>query len=167
MNKFWQIIENIARFFLYKVFRLKLSEESFLKFMQFVKFALVGLSNSLISYVVYLISIKLGLHYQIANFLGFTISVFNAFYWSNKYVFTEDKENRSILKTFVKTYISYAGTGLLLAGLLLILWLDILHLPEFLGPILNLCITVPLNFIINKYWAYRSHGKKEKNDTEQ
>ena len=61
------------------VFRLKLSEEGFLKFMQFVKFALVGLSNSLISYVVYLIAIKLGLHYQIANFLGFTIRMLPAF----------------------------------------------------------------------------------------
>ncbi len=155
MNKFWNTIENIIRFFIYKLFKLKLSEESFQKFMQFVKFAVVGLSNSLISYAVYMLCIKLGLHYQLANFLGFSISVVNAFYWSNKYVFTEGREERSLIKTFIKTYISYAGTGLVLAALLLILWVDILKLPEFVGPILNLCITVPLNFFINKFWAYR------------
>ena len=155
MNKFWNTIENIIRFFIYKLFKLKLSEESFQKFMQFVKFAVVGLSNSLISYAVYMLCIKLGLHYQLANFLGFSISVVNAFYWSNKYVFTEGREERSLIKTFIKTYISYAGTGLVLAALLLILWVDILKLPEFVGPILNLCITVPLNFVINKFWAYR------------
>ena len=155
MNKFWNIIENIIRFFIYKLFKLKLSEESFQKFMQFVRFAVVGLSNSLISYAVYMLCIKLGLHYQLANFLGFSISVVNAFYWSNKYVFTEGREERSLIKTFIKTYISYAGTGLVLAALLLILWVDILKLPEFVGPILNLCITVPLNFFINKFWAYR------------
>ena len=155
MNKFWNTIENIIRFFIYKLFKLKLSEESFQKFMQFVKFAVVGLSNSLISYAVYMLCIKLGLHYQLANFLGFSISVVNAFYWSNKYVFTEGREERSLIKTFIKTYISYAGTGLVLAALLLILRVDILKLPEFVGPILNLCITVPLNFFINKFWAYR------------
>ncbi|MBO7333460.1 MAG: GtrA family protein [Lachnospiraceae bacterium] len=155
MNKFWNTIENIIRFFIYKLFKLKLSEESFQKFMQFVRFAVVGLSNSLISYAVYMLCIKLGLHYQLANFLGFSISVVNAFYWSNKYVFTEGREERSLIKTFIKTYISYAGTGLVLAALLLILWVDILKLPEFVGPILNLCITVPLNFFINKFWAYR------------
>lgn len=168
MNKLWKLIENIIRFFLYKVFRLKLSREGFEKFMQFVKFALVGLSNSLISYTVYLVCIHaFNLHYQIANFLGFTISVFNAFYWSNKYVFTEDKESRSLVKTFIKTYISYAGTGLILAALLLKLWIDVLGIPDFWGPILNLLITVPLNFIINKFWAYRGHknntGSAEEN----
>lgn len=157
MSKLYGILESVVRFFLYKVFRLKLSEESFQKFMQFVRFALVGLSNSIISYTVYLICLKLGMHYQLANFLGFTVSVFNAFYWSNKYVFTEDKENRSLVKTFIKTYISYAGTGLILAAGLLILWVKILHLPEFIGPVLNLLITVPLNFLINKFWAYKNH----------
>ncbi|MCQ2519253.1 MAG: GtrA family protein [Lachnospiraceae bacterium] len=172
MNKFFSFIETIVRFFIYKVFRMKLSEENFDKFMQFVKFAFVGLSNSLIYYVFYLISlnlinkgcqvqkhIELGLHVQIANFIGFTISVFNAFYWSNNYVFTDGKGDRSLVKTFIKTYISYAGTGLILAALLLILWIQILGLPEFLGPILNLFVTVPLNFIINKFWAYKDHSE--------
>lgn len=173
MDKFFKLVESIARFFLYKVFRIKLSEESFEKFMQFVKFAIVGLSNSLISYVIYIITLTLldkncsqlerhtalSLHVQLANFLGFTISVFNAFYWSNKYVFTEDRENRSVIKTFLKTYVSYAGTGLILASALLYLWTGVLKIPGFIAPLLNLLITVPLNFIINKFWAYKKDSK--------
>jgi len=43
---------------------------------------------------------------------------------------------------------------------LLIFWVKVLHISEFIAPILNLLISVPLNFVINKYWAFKS-SKKE------
>ena len=54
---------------------------------QFVKFGIVGLSNTLISYVVYVAGVRFGMHYLLASILGFVISVLNSFYWNNKYVF--------------------------------------------------------------------------------
>ena len=59
------------------------------------------------------------------------------------------------MEKFLKTFISYAGTGLILNNVLLILWIDILNLNTLVGPILNLFITIPLNFLLNKYWAFR------------
>lgn len=50
-----------------------------------------------------------------------------------------------------------AGTGLVLNNILLIVWVDIFKLNEALGPLINLLITIPLNFLLNKYWAYRSN----------
>ena len=126
---------------------------------QFVKFGIVGLSNTLISYVVYVAGVRFGMHYLLASILGFVISVLNSFYWNNKYVFGQGKEERNLLKTLLKTFMAYAFTGLVLANILLYIWVDILGISEYLGPLINLVVTVPLNFVITKLWAFRG-GKR-------
>ena len=126
---------------------------------QFVKFGIVGLSNTLISYVVDVAGVRFGMHYLLASILGFVISVLNSFYWNNKYVFGQGKEERNLLKTLLKTFMAYAFTGLVLANILLYIWVDILGISEYLGPLINLVVTVPLNFVINKLWAFRG-GKR-------
>ena len=55
----------------------------------------------------------------------------------------------------IKTYISYSFTGLFLSSILLVLWVQVLGISEFIAPIINLLISVPLNFIINKFWAFK------------
>ena len=76
-----------------------------------------------------------------------------------------------------------AGAAVLfLTALLLWLWIDVIRLGDHLGgvcewlagygfefapkdlaaslaPLLNMVITIPLNFIINKFWAYRQKKK--------
>lgn len=157
MKKVWNLIEAIMRFFVYKVFRLNVKEENWDKWCQFVKFGLVGVSNTLISYAVYVILIVCSVHYLVASLAGFFISVINAYYWNDKYVFKADEdEKQAWWKVFLKTFTSYAGTGLILNNILLILWVNVLGIHEMIGPILNLFITIPLNFILNKYWAFRN-----------
>ena len=127
---------------------------------QFVKFGIVGVSNTLISYVVYAVGVYFGIHYLVASVLGFVISVLNSFYWNNKYVFRQESGERNLLHTLLKTFLEYSFTGLVLANVLLYLWVDILHISEYLGPIINLLITVPLNFVMNKFWAFRAARKE-------
>ena len=59
------------------------------------------------------------------------------------------------MKALVKTFISYSFTGLFLSSVLLVLWVQVMHISEFVAPIINLLVTVPLNFIINKLWAFK------------
>ncbi len=153
-------------------------------FWQFIKFALVGVSNTLISEIVYAILVFFKMHYLPASFIGFMLSVLNAYYWSNKYVFTEnpEEEKRVWWKVLLKTYVAYFW-GYLVNAALLVLWIEIVRIgvwtrpfaewflshgyesldEQFLGNLLaafiNLLITVPMNFLINKYWAYRQKKK--------
>lgn len=149
------------------------------KAIQFIKFGLVGISNTLISELIYVIVICLHGHYVAATFLGFSISVLNAYYWGNKYVFTQQEDEvRVWWKVLIKTYIAYAG-GFVLDVVLLFLWIDVLQIGTYMQPIadilhrigwnsvdtqligqllakaLNIILIVPINFIMNKYWAYR------------
>lgn len=144
----------ILRTIVYKVLRINLSEDKFDRLEQFVKFCMVGALNNLIYYLCYLAFIKLGLHYAFANFIGFTVSVFNSYYWNNKYVFVSESK-RVWWKTFIKTYISYAGTGIVLSSILLAFWVEICGVSTVIAPIIDLAITIPINFIINKFWAYK------------
>lgn len=149
-------------------------------FWQFMKFGLVGLSNTLISEAVYVIIVLLKGNYLFASFMGFVISVLNAYYWSNKYVFKEnaDGEKRIWWKVLLKTYVAYFW-GFLVNLCLLILWIDILHIEDYMDPLvtlveqfgikamdgeilgnliaeaINLILIIPMNFLINKYWAYK------------
>ena len=131
-----------------------------LPFMQFVKFGLVGISNTVISYVTYALLVYLGVHYLFANGVAFVVSVLNSFYWNNKYVFTASSgEKRNLWWTLAKTFVSYSFTGLFLNSFLLKLFIGGWGISPYLGPILCLVISIPVNFLINKYWAFRT--KKE------
>ena len=133
---------------------------------QFIKFCIVGLSNTLIGYLVYSLCVWLGMHYLIANFIGFAVSVTNAFYWSNRYVFRKEKdERRNPWTAFLKTIVAYAFTGLLLNSMLLWLLIDVGGISEYVAPLLILCITVPTNFLMNKYWSFKT--KQISNEKDQ
>ena len=66
----------------------------------------------------------------------------------------------------LKTYLSYAVTGLLLACIMSWLWVDVLNVSKLIAPLLNLVISVPVNFILNKLWAFKSSDKKNEETAE-
>lgn len=148
------------------ILHIKLSDAKVEVLTQFVKFGLIGVTNTLISYGIYMLVIWLmkpvnfAYDYIIGSVLGFIISVLWSFYWNNKLVFTEGSEKRNILKSLLKTYLSYAATGIVLSNILLYVFVDLMGIPKAVAPILGLLITVPLNFILNKYWAFRKEKKK-------
>lgn len=147
---------------------------------QFVKFGIVGVSNTIVYYAVYALAYAICDNYLFANMAGWLISVLNAFFWQTRYVFVENQneEKRIWWKVLLKTYAAYAFTGLVLNNILLYVWMDILHvenyiafmaiaaekinislttrkLAGYLAPVLNMGVSIPVNFIINKFWAYR------------
>lgn len=121
---------------------------------QLIKFALVGCSNTIISLAVYYIMHGiLGAHYLVAYTLGFLVSVCNAFYWNNKYVF-KDKQEASLIRAFIKLVASY-GTSFLLSLVLMGFMVELLQIPSLIAPILKLAVTIPLNFVLNKLWVFK------------
>lgn len=164
----WNWIEIILQFIIYKILRLKISEDVWRIFLQFVKFGIVGFSNTVIGYVIYVVTLKMlrifaiwsDIDIYIAQFVMFFLSVLWSFYWNNKTVFQlQEGEHRNVFAALVKTYISYAFTSLILAELLLHLWVNTLGISEYIAPVINLLITVPLNFMIQKLWAFKQESE--------
>lgn len=124
---------------------------------QFIKFGIVGVSNTLISLAIYYVLVFVNCNYIVANTIGFIISVLNAYYWNNKYVFKAKdkvKTKKDTVKQLIKVYMSY-GVTFILSTVLLYIMVDCLDISEYIAPIINLCITVPLNFVMNKLWAFK------------
>lgn len=129
---------------------------------QFIKFGLVGVSNTVVSMVVYYIVLFIDPKlYMLGSILGTIVSIANAFYWNDKFVFSGNRQDwRSKLKRLGKTYISYGGTSILSNVLL---WVEVAFfgVSRAVAPIVNLLVTIPLNFIINKLWTFHSVAKEE------
>lgn len=123
---------------------------------QFIKFGLVGVSNTLISLAVYYVFLWISKDlYLWGNVMGWIVSVANAFFWNNKFVFTGSQTGwKAALKKLGKTYFSYGAT-FVLSTVLLYLEVDLLHWSAVISPVLNLLVTIPLNFLLNKFWAFR------------
>lgn len=125
-------------------------------FWQFFKFGLVGISNTVVSMAVYYFFLWINPDlYMLGSILGTIISILNAFIWNDLFVFTGNpKDFKSVLIRLGKTYISYGGTSLL-TNVLLWLEVSLLNLSKVYAPVVNLVITIPLNYLINKFWTFK------------
>lgn len=119
---------------------------------QFIKFSVVGISNTAIAFSIYYFLLWFNVDYLIANTISWLISVFNAFFWNNRYVF---KTEIHWFKSLIKTYIAYL-ISLILGLVVMFMLVDILLISKFIAPLFTLCITTPINFLLNKFWTYRT-----------
>lgn len=161
---FWDLIVRFIRILFFNIFHIKITSENWDKILQFVKFGIVGLSNTMISYIVYITTLLffqkynlfLNIDYLVSQIIGFLLSVLWSFYWNRKYVFNTAANDISWGKALLKTYVSYAFTGVFLNGVLSVLWVQIFNISKIVAPIINLFVSVPLNFLLNKFWAFKS-----------
>lgn len=145
------------------IFRLTLSHHKLDSVIQFIKFGLVGITNTVVSYILNIITLfalsplHVSWDYIVGNIIAFALSVLWSFYWNNRFVFTLDRgKKRSIGKALLKTYISYGFTGIILNNVLAWVWIEKIGVSKYVAPLINLIISIPLNFIINKKWAFKS-----------
>ncbi len=131
---------------------------------QFIKFGIVGVSNTVVAYVLNVAvifvldkaQVFVKWDYIIANTVAFILSVLWSFYWNNKLVFDmEGTSWKDLLKALLKMYVAYAFTGIVLNNILSYLWIDVLHISKFIAPLINSLIGVPINFVLNKFWAFQ------------
>lgn len=135
---------------------------------QFIKFGMVGVSNTALSYVTeilcyYLLLVNTqteGVKVFVTSLLSFVVGTINSYYWNSRRVFASDEKKTlgQHLRTCLKTTVCYALTGLLLAP-----WakaqLVARDVPFWLATLMVLVITIPLNFLMNKLWAFREVPK--------
>lgn len=158
----WSAFESVLKFVVFRVLHIKLPGDVWDKFIQFVKFAMVGFSNVIVSYGVYLIFFALfqiagilpDTDYLIAQLIGYVLSIFWSFYWNRKYVFADGENVVLWYKALIKSFIAYSFTGVFLNSVLSFLWVEVVGISKVIAPVINLVINVPVNFVMNKFWAF-------------
>lgn len=131
---------------------------------QFIKFSIIGITNVVISYLINIITLliltpyKISWDYIIGNFFSFFLSVLWSFYWNNQFVFKQedDTKKRHLIKPLLKTYISYSFSCVFLNNIFSWFFIETIGVSKFVSPLLVSCITIPVNFILNKFWAFKN-----------
>ena len=129
---------------------INLIKKLFFKYEKFIKFAIVGFGNLFISLVIYYLLVFFSINYQIANIGGFITGSLNGYIGNKLWVFKENKQN---IISIIKFYSTYLATWLL-SAVLLYIWIEIIGISDKIAPVINIFITTPINYLLNKYWVF-------------
>ena len=117
--------------------------------LQFVKFGIVGVSNTLIAFAVYTLLLKVfGVWYVAASGIGFAIGAVNGFLWNRAWTFkghVGDARSPCRCRWFV-----VQGCGLLLDLGLVYALVDGAGLDKLVGQALTTLVVTVLTFFVNR-----------------
>lgn len=154
----WTLLMRFARWcltWLCKPFRIEITDERWYVLEQFAKFILIGCSNACITLIVYYIVLWIDpAWYLVGNTLGYIAGIFNSFFWNSHFVFQKSEQSKSA--AFGRMFLCYGLTYFLQTGLLY-LFVERCGISDVIAPILTILIATPVNFVLNKLWAFREH----------
>lgn len=122
------------------------------KHLQFIKFSLVGASNTFISLMTYALLVRIGLYYIIANVLAYGVGMVNSFILNKRWVF---KSKNSVGSTAVKFTLVNLG-ALSTSTFLLYICNSIIGLNKILAQIVVTFLVLTINFSANKLWSFKT-----------
>jgi putative flippase GtrA len=122
----------------------------------------VGFSSALVNLGVYNLVLWLlrsvglfpGFDFLVAQFFGFVISVAWAFILNRRFVFRAP--GAPWKESLLKVYVVYSLTGIGLSSLLSLLWVHVCGIPKEVVTLINDTLCFPVNFLLNKYWSFRT-----------
>src|SRR6185437_1304644 len=124
--------------------------------LQFVKFGIVGVSNTLIFFAVYTLLLKVfGVWYVAASGIGFAVGAVNGFLWNRAWTF---KGHVGDALTPVRWFVVQTG-GLLLNLGLVYLFVDGVGMDKLSGQAVTIAIVTLVTFFANLAWTFRGHGE--------
>jgi len=119
---------------------------------QFVKFGIVGISNTLLTLAVYTLLLKvLGVWYLAASAIGFAVGATNGFLLNRRWTFREHVGDSF---TPVRWAI-VQGCGLGLNVALLFLFVHYASLDKLLAQVFATGVVTVSTFFVNRAWTFR------------
>jgi len=121
---------------------------------QFVKFGIVGVSNTLLTLLVYTLLLKVfGVWYLAASAIGFVVGATNGFLLNRRWTF---REHVGDSLTPVRWAVVQA-CGLAVDELLLYVLVHDAHLDKVLAQVGATAVVTVCTFFANRAWTFRVH----------
>ena len=122
-----------------------------------LKFGLVGIVNTLISIGCYILFVKFGMHYILANIVSYMIGLVNSYYWNKKWVFNNTENHLSVFVKFVivNLVVLSINTGCLF--LLVHKW----GFNQYGSQLAATALGMGINFLLNNKWTFETAKIKE------
>ena len=125
---------------------------------QIIKFMIVGVTNTLVSFLVYILTIfllkdlNIEFDYIIALIVSFIIGVLWSYKFNKKFVF---KINCNGISSILKSYFSYFFTGIVITNIISFYCVTCLGIGKIAVFFIIILFTFPMNFLMHKYWVFR------------
>ena len=121
---------------------------------QFVKFGVVGVSNTLLAFTIYTVLLKVfGVWYLAASAIGFVLGAVNGFLLNRRWTFAGHVGDA--LTPVRWGIVQGCGLGLNLG--LLYLFVDDAGIEKLLSQALATVIVTVVTFLVNRAWTFRMH----------
>jgi putative flippase GtrA len=131
---------------------------------QFVKFGIVGVSNTLLTFAVYTLLLKaFGVWYVAASGIGFTVGAVNGFLLNRRWTF---RDHVGDALTPVRWFV-VQGCGLGLNLGLVYMFVDGFGIDKLAGQVPATAIVTVLTFFANRAWTFKMHPKSSAEYDEQ
>lgn len=125
------------------------------KYRELILYVVFGVFTTVCNFVVYVIATRLfNLSIEIANILGWFLSVLFAYITHRQYVFLSDEHGKNIIKELFSFYGSRLFTGLLDFGGM---WLlaDYLKFNDMITKVMLNIVIIILNFVLSKFLVFQ------------
>ena len=121
---------------------------------QFLKFGIVGISNTLLTFLVYTVLLKVfGVWYLAASAAGFTVGATNGFLLNRRWTF-RDHVGDSLTPV---RWAVVQGSGLAVNVGLLFLFVSEAGLDKLLAQAFATAVVTVTTFFVNRAWTFRMH----------
>lgn len=129
------------------------------RFVQFIKFNLVGIINTIITFIIFTILNKgFNIEHKVSESIGYTFGLINSYFMNKIWTFGKKQNYKplEVIKFILINMIALGGTLLILDTTKNILKIDVLW-----GKLFGYCFSVPVNFLGFKYWVFRRNDEKK------
>jgi len=121
---------------------------------KFIKFSIVGVSNTLVSLVLFYILFEfLGVYYIIASTLGYIVGLINSYFWNLRWTFRH-RHSSGVLVKFIIVNVIALSLKLTIISILVESFL----MPELFAEIIAMGFAIVVNFGGNRFWTFSKNN---------
>lgn len=123
---------------------------------QFIKFNIIGISNTVVDFLIYTLLTALGLNIYVAQVAGYGCGMINSYIWNSRWTFREEKKrNAREIALFIAVNLVALGVG---EGVLY-LCQNVFHIESAtLSKLISIPFSMGVNFVGNKLFVFNKTG---------
>lgn len=140
-----QINGTLHTFFM---FRFNLKSETY----KFLRFCAVGVLNSTISFLVFMLLRYLGVSIYVSNLASYIVGVINSFIWSKAWVY------RSVCEKWLKEALLFVFFFLICYGLQLLVFRFLIssEIHELVSQVIGMAVFSGSNYLLNRLFNFKN-----------
>ena len=130
-------------------------ESKVVELINIIKFSIVGVSNTLLNFVIFILLNNIGINYILASIISYSISIINSYFWNSRLVFKYDNKNK---KSILIKFIILNLIGLSINAVLMATLVGVLAIKKIVAMFIVSLLVMCINYILNKIWVFKKES---------